>query len=122
MITSGYAGSRTPGAGSLMSGHIVNRVVGASAAGFAAALAIAPLASASAPAPAASTAPQSPADGLTTQDASRQADVAPEVAPDFGFQKIRVGVQIKSGAYVPDGTNTGGTTVDIVETGPNAGT
>jgi len=32
-----------------------------------------------------------------------------------------VGVQIKSGAYVPPGTTTAGTTITIVETGPSAG-
>jgi hypothetical protein len=44
---------------------------------------------------------------------------ADEVAiPDFGDQKIRVGVQIKDGSWVPPGTTTAGTELTIVETGP----
>lgn len=38
----------------------------------------------------------------------------------YGFQKIRVGVQIKSGAYVPAGTTTAGTVITVTETGPDA--
>lgn len=37
--------------------------------------------------------------------------------PDFGSNKIRVGVQIKTRAYVPPGTSTVGSTVTVVETG-----
>ena len=43
---------------------------------------------------------------------------AAAVQPDFGFQKIRVGVQIKTGAWVPPGTTTAGTRLRIIETGP----
>jgi Bacterial Ig domain len=39
--------------------------------------------------------------------------------PDFGEQKIRVGVQIKDGSWVPPGTTTAGTELTIVETGPD---
>jgi LPXTG-motif cell wall-anchored protein len=42
------------------------------------------------------------------------------VAPDFGTRKIRVGVQIDPDADVPDGTNTVGSEITIVETGPSA--
>jgi hypothetical protein len=38
------------------------------------------------------------------------------IAADFGRQKFRVGVQIKSGAYIPDGTTTVGAELHIVET------
>jgi hypothetical protein len=41
-------------------------------------------------------------------------------ATDFGTQKIRVGVQIKDGAFVPVGTTTANTEATITETGPNA--
>jgi hypothetical protein len=110
-----------------MSGQLVNRVIGAGAAGVAAVFAVAPLANAdpSAPAPHATTAPRlsgAPVGGQRSQLAPKPAAATPEVTPDFGFQKVRVGVQIKSGAFVPDGTNTGDTTVTIVETGPNAET
>jgi hypothetical protein len=39
---------------------------------------------------------------------------------DFGTGKIRVGVKIKDGVFVPAGTNTVGSQITIVETGPNA--
>ena len=38
----------------------------------------------------------------------------------YGFQKYRVGVQVKSGQYIPPGTTTVGTKLHVVETGPNA--
>jgi hypothetical protein len=38
-----------------------------------------------------------------------------DIQADFGSTKYRVGVQIKSGAYVPDGTTTIGSVVQIVE-------
>jgi hypothetical protein len=46
--------------------------------------------------------------------------VTETVAPDYGFQKVRVGVQIASGAYVPAGTTTAGTVLTVTETGPDA--
>ncbi|MDT5064828.1 MAG: large repetitive protein [Mycobacterium sp.] len=41
------------------------------------------------------------------------------MAADFGAQKIRVGVQTKSGAWVPPDATTAGTELTIVETGPS---
>lgn len=46
--------------------------------------------------------------------------VTAPVAPIYGSQKVRVGVQIASGAYVPDAATTTGSTVTIVESGPGA--
>lgn len=41
------------------------------------------------------------------------------VEPDYGIQKVRIGVQIADGSWVPDGTNTVGTKIRITESGPN---
>jgi hypothetical protein len=71
----------------------------------------------------------SPASSAGSHGAAKVGKAAPQpkagktkqaVAPNFGTQKIRVGVQVKSGAFVPPGTTTAGTSVSIVETGPNA--
>lgn len=43
-------------------------------------------------------------------------EVVDPMAPNFGSQKYRVGVQVASGAYVPDGTTTVGSTFEIVTT------
>lgn len=43
---------------------------------------------------------------------------AAAVEPNYGFQKYRVGVQVKSGAYVPAGTTTAGTQVTVTDTTP----
>jgi Bacterial Ig domain len=113
------------------------RVVGAGVAGVAAVFAVAPFAHAdptgadSSNAPSAPSAAASPSAPGAPKHA--QAKVEPKalpsgsttsteqpVQPNFGQQKIRVGVQIKTGAWVPDGTNTGGSKITIVETGPNA--
>lgn len=54
--------------------------------------------------------------------AAAQSTVRPQTATSsspataFGWQKFRVGVQIKAGAWVPDGTTTAGSQVHIVET------
>jgi hypothetical protein len=59
--------------------------------------------------------------------AAAQSKVGPRTATSsplatgFGWQKFRVGVQIKSGAWVPAGTATAGSQVHIVET-DNGGT
>ena len=47
--------------------------------------------------------------------------VVDAVAPDFGFQKFRVGVKVTDGSWVPEGTTTVGTTFTITETGPGVG-
>src|SRR4029077_14483319 len=36
--------------------------------------------------------------------------------PIYGFQKYRVGVQVKSGAFVPPGTTTAGTELTVTDT------
>jgi hypothetical protein len=47
--------------------------------------------------------------------------VVDAVAPNFGFQKFRVGVKVTDGSWVPEGTTTVGTTFTITETGPGVG-
>jgi hypothetical protein len=103
------------------------RLAGAGLAGVTAALAVAPLANAdpgTGPQPQPSPNP-SPAAGNAAPRHPKAAAVKPAastttVTPNFGTRKIRVGVQIKSGAWVPPGTNTGNSQIAIVETGPNA--
>lgn len=101
------------------------RLAGAGVAGLAAVFAVTPFAHA-APAPSGtSTAPggaaPNQADAKVTPKAAVGAKTpAVQIGPDFGFQKVRVGVQIKSGAYVPPGTTTGDTKISILETGPFA--
>ena len=84
------------------------RVMGAGAAGLAAVFAVAPAALADAPAPSTTAAP----------DAASNDAPAASVVPDFGYQKIRVGVQVKDGSWVPPGTSTVNTHIKIIETGP----
>ena len=95
------------------------RFVGAGAAGVAAVLAIAPFAHADPVAPQAS-APAAPAGDDSGQSAAKAPQPQGAVTPDFGVQKIRIGVQIKDGSWVPPGTNTGGSKVSIDETGPDS--
>lgn len=101
------------------------RLVSAGVAGVAAVFAVAPFAHAD-PAPdEGSTAPipaTPPAHDGSGQSAAKAQQPQGAVTPDFGFQKIRVGVQIKDGSWVPPGTDTGGTDVSIDETGPDAAT
>lgn len=92
--------------------------------GFAAALAGASSAHAdpAPPAPTGSSAPATPHRTTPIGAPKGHTPATPEVrkAPmqgDFGTGKIRVGVKIKDGAYVPDGTTTVGTQITIVETG-----
>ena len=88
-------------------------------AGAAAVLAAAPgAAAAGAPTPTARTADPTPTPAPDAQGS--RATVAPRVvvttpAPDFGTQKIRVGVQEKDGSY-PAGADTSGSVVHIVVT------
>jgi hypothetical protein len=99
-----------------------SRLVATAAATAATALAMAPIAHA-APADPSSSSPH----GGATQgsDAVRPADDAAPVdtdcAPDYGLQKLRVGVQLKSGAWVPAGSSPAGSTLRIEETGPCSG-
>jgi hypothetical protein len=73
----------------------------------------------------AGTAPSAPKADVQVPVASASANTvaitSPAVAPDYGYQKVRVGVQVKSGAWVPDGTTTAGTVLQLTETGPNSG-
>jgi hypothetical protein len=97
------------------------RIAGAGVAGVAAVFATAPFAHADpVGAATASTSLAESGQAAHQAGAARPADSKNAVTPNYGFQKIRVGVQIKSGAYVPDGTSTAGTEVTITETGPFA--
>lgn len=89
-----------------------------------AAFAVAPFAHA-APGSGASSAPAAPSRAAAVHGAAKPKPAgtstkvtAKSLAPNFGFQKYRVGVQVKSGAYVPPGTTTAGTKLTITETGP----
>jgi hypothetical protein len=95
------------------------RIAGAGAVGVAMVFAAAPLAHA-APDPGTSTAPAQPASGTDAQARLQPvADATTDpVQADFGLQKVRVGVQVKSGAWVPEGTTTAGTELTLTETGP----
>lgn len=100
------------------------RALGVGAAGLTAVLAAAPLAHAApSPTPGPSTgakgsaAAPRPADSTSTSTSPRATTTAP-VAPDYGLQKYRVGVQVKDGAYVPDGTSTVGTKLTVTDSGP----
>jgi hypothetical protein len=57
---------------------------------------------------------------LATATASATTAQRAAAATNYGSQQIRIGVQIKDGAYVPDGTTTANTEATINETGPNA--
>jgi hypothetical protein len=95
------------------------RMVGASAAGLAAVFAVAPFAHADpADSPASST-PSQPA-GDAGQGEAKAQQPQGQIQPEYGSRKIRVGVQIKDGSWVPPGTTTGNTKIKIVETGPFA--
>jgi Bacterial Ig domain len=96
------------------------RFVGAGAAGAAAVFAVLPFAQADPVGTQTSATPSVPPAG--NEAGQPPSSVTPQgvVTPDFGFQKIRVGVQIADGSWVPPGTDTGGSDVSIVETGPNA--
>jgi hypothetical protein len=99
------------------------RLVGAGTAGIAAVFAVAPFAGAATPSPSPtpSAAPHHLGAGKVKAPApNAETTTSTAPAPDFGIQKFRIGVQIKSGAYVPEGTTTAGSEVTIVETGPNA--
>ena len=99
-----------------------HRIVGAGVAGVASVFAVAPLAAA-----AAAPAPATPSSAQPTRPTG-QAKVSPKTvtptpkvmaAPDYGLQKVRVGVRIKSGAYVPPSGTTVGTELTIVDTAPD---
>lgn len=51
-----------------------------------------------------------------TETGSWEIRVFDPMVPDFGSQKYRVGVQVASGAFVPAGTTTVGSTFEIVTT------
>ncbi|MDT4917600.1 MAG: hypothetical protein QOH89_2300 [Pseudonocardiales bacterium] len=102
-----------------MSGRLRNRVVGAGAAGVAAVLAVAPFAQAD-PVDAQSSAGPAPVADGSGQVSTKAQQPHGELQPNFGSRKIRVGVQIKDGAWVPPDTTTGHTKVTIEETGPSA--
>lgn len=98
----------------------LKRVVGAGAAGAAAVFAVMPFAQADPVGTETSATPTTPPAGDEAGQSASSVTPQGVVTPNFGFQKIRVGVQIKDGSWVPPGTDTGGSDVSIVETGPNA--
>jgi hypothetical protein len=111
----------------MLAPRLSKRIVGASAAGIAAVFAVAPFAHADPAKPQDSVAPPAPGGstdgtGATGANTTGANQVTPQgtTQPDFGTRKIRVGVQIKDGSWVPPGTTTADTKVKIVETGPNA--
>ncbi|MEG9227655.1 hypothetical protein [Aeromicrobium sp. Sec7.5] len=55
----------------------------------------------------------------TGEDMGEVADpaVQPAVAPVYGSQKVRIGVQQADGSYLPEGTTFGGTTMSITLSG-----
>ncbi|MCU1656448.1 MAG: outer rane autotransporter barrel domain protein [Pseudonocardiales bacterium] len=65
-----------------------------------------------------------PAKGATGAAKARTAPAqsVPQVAlpPNYGAQKIRVGIQTKDGAYYPPGASLAGAVITAVETGPLA--
>jgi LPXTG-motif cell wall-anchored protein len=94
----------------------VGRLAGIGAVGAVGAMLAAPMAHAQPLAtPSANSAPQvgeasaGPALTLTTQPAPTQT-----ITPNYGFQKIRVGIAVKSGAVVPSGTVLSGAQLQIV--------
>ncbi len=106
------------GSAEARSARTARRLAGASASATAAVFALAPLAHADAkPRPATDSAAPSGTDQSGTS--ARTAKAAP-VQPDYGTQKIRVGVQEKSDDFYRAGTTTVGTNISITETGPNA--
>lgn len=90
------------------------RVAGLSAAGAVGALMSAPLAQAQPSAAAASTTPTTPAPGAGQATSAAPAPVGRMIAPNYGFQKIRVGVEVKAGAVVPAGTSLAGAKLRVV--------
>lgn len=98
------------------------QALGVGAAGVAVVFGLGPTAQADAPGvpstPA--TAPEGPRAPAPATEAKATVST-PKVAANYGYQKYRVGVQIKSGAYVPPGTTTAGTVLTITERGPAVG-
>jgi len=92
------------------------RAIGVGAAGVAVAFAVAP--SSHADAPGVPTTPTASGDTAGKAGPAATTAPAPALRANYGYQKYRVGVQIKSGAYVPEGTTTAGTELTITETGP----
>lgn len=91
---------------------------GLGVAGLAALVVVAPPAQADTPAATATTAPAGVAGSGTAAAPKAAKPAADVVTPDYGMNKIRVGVQQKDGDYYPAGTTTAGSTITINETGP----
>lgn len=106
--------------GSRASARLARRLAGAGAAGVSAVLAIAPLAHAetSEPAPTSSAPVEPPATPASTEAAASAGTVRPltdPIAADYGGLKVRVGVRLATGAYLPDGADTMGSQLTVVE-------
>lgn len=56
------------------------------------------------------------------EDGDEAPAAAPALAPNFGYQKYRVGVRLADGSYVPEGTTTAGTTFTVTETSESGDT
>jgi hypothetical protein len=103
------------------------KLAGAGVAGLTAVFAVSPFAHAAPAKPTPSDSPAAPAKAATkvTKPKPLADDTSTTTStevptPNFGEQKIRVGVQIDPKADVPTGTNTGGTIITIQDTGPFA--
>lgn len=110
---------------------VTGRLALAGAAGLAALTAAAPAASAlddvepedtQPAAPEVSPAPEADPATPSVDGGDEAAAPAPALAPNFGYQKYRVGVKIADGSYVPEGTTTAGTTFTVTETGQSGDT
>lgn len=99
------------------------RLLGAGIAGLVAAFTVAPMAHAASTvaAPASETAtPEGTSSQSSLQAVPSDTSVSEAPTPDYGFQKIRLGVQVKDGSWVPDGTTTVGSEITITEVDPDA--
>jgi LPXTG-motif cell wall-anchored protein len=107
--------------GAVMSGR---SLAGAGAVGLTAVFALAPLAHAAPakPTPSGSkSAPAATGTKSTARVAPADETTSPAPTPVYGYQKFRVGVQVKAGADVPSGTTTAGSQVHVVETNVETG-
>lgn len=66
--------------------------------------------------------PEITAPAPAAEDGDQAPSATAALAPNFGFQKYRVGVRIADGSYVPEGTTTAGTTFTVTETSESGDT
>jgi hypothetical protein len=94
------------------------RLAGLGALGAVGAVLAAPLAHAETVAPLITTSPSPSPDPTTSSPSPAPTSTAP--TPNYGFQKIRVGIELKPGAYVAPGTSLAGATLQIVTSATSA--